>query len=186
MTNIFTAKWPFYVAGIALPILILLGLFCFDSVLGLSESWLELSAYFEDKPNDLPPLNWQTALLGGIFIGALIGALASNQFKFELLMPTEGSSFGTKFMRTAIAMVGGGFLVMVGSQLAGEVPFGQLAAAIQMAPGAWLYIASFIVTAVFLSILWAQKSGGGGKGASKSGASATAGEAAPKKTTPRK
>jgi len=166
--NIFTAKWPFYVAGLLLPVLIVLGLFCFDSVLGLSESWLAIFDYIEDGSKGLPPLNWQTGLLGGIFLGALIGSVASDQFKCEVLLPDSGSS-GGRFVRTLATMVGGGFLLMAGSLLAGEVPFGQLAAAVQLSPGGWLYLAGFLATACFLSIIWAQKSGGG-KSPAKGGA----------------
>ncbi len=164
MANIFTAKWPFWVAGVGLPALLALGLWCFDAPLGLSQSWLMLVEYFDRGAEGLPPLDWRTALAGGIFIGALIGSAASGGFKLEATLPGVAGGAGTQLLKTLLLTVAGGFLLMAGALLAGEAPFGQLAAAIQLAPGGWLYLGGFLSAAIFLAVLLAQKGGAGGSG----------------------
>ena len=49
--------------------------------------------------------------------------------------------------------MGGGFLVMLGIQLAGDSVFGQISAAMQLSGGAWVFLIAMTVTGCALAIL---------------------------------
>ena len=114
-------------------------------------------------------MDWQFGLLFGIFVGALGMAALSGDLKPKF---SEGS--GTAgFMRTALAGLAGGFLVMTGVQLAGDSVLGQFAAGIQLSGAAWVFLIAFAASAVLLTVLLAQRGGGkssAGKPAGKASA----------------
>ncbi len=176
--NLFTAKWPFYISGPLLALLMVLSLFIFDDVIGLGDALTVATEYCggavtERQFGDPPPLDWQLGLLIGLFIGALVGALMGNKFKPEL-MAEGGGSFTVKTLRTVGCGMGGGFLVMLGIQLAGDSVFGQISAAMQLSGGAWVFLIAMTVTGCALAILLERRGEGGAsaKGASGKGAAA--------------
>lgn len=160
--KILTGKWPFYISGLLLPLLAVLGLYLFDDVLGMSDAAVAFSGYcseaIEEKAiGSLPGLDWQNGILIGLLIGALAGSLCSGNWKFQFFFDDQ-KGFGAKFVKTILYSFIGGFLVMLGSQLAGETLFGQYAAAIQLSAGAWIYLVVFFVVALILSLLFEQHS----------------------------
>ena len=168
MLKLITGKWPFYVSGLLMALLINLALYLFNAPVGMSDGYLTLSQYcnkvIEKHQLEPPALDWQTGFLVGIFIGALITAVMSKQWKFEFFpddlkvghaIPSAG--------KCLIHGVAGGFLVMLGLQLAGDSFFGQWAAAAQLAPGAWIFMLSFFITGSLVAIVMAKRDAGGGK-----------------------
>jgi len=169
MLKLFSGQWPFYVSGLLMALLINLALYLFDATVGMSDGYLTLSQYcnrmIEAHQLTSPPaIDWQTGFLIGIFVGALLAALLSKQWKFEFfpadLKAGHGLASAGKCLLHGIV---GGFLVMLGLQLSGDSFFGQWAAATQLAPGAWIFMLAFFITGSMVAIVMAKRSAAGGK-----------------------
>ncbi len=186
--KIVTAKWSPYVAGPLIALVLVAGFYVLDSPMGISEGYQVLSEYCKQsieiskddnyipKVKDYPPLVWQTALLAGIFVGGLIAAAASSNWKFTVF-PEDRKEKGiiTSTWLTPVQGVVGGFLVMLGLLVAGDSFIGQWAAAFQLSTGAWIFLFSIIIWGViFTGLLSAkysapevQKDGEAGEGEAK-------------------
>lgn len=164
--NIFSGKWPFYLSGTMMALLIIGGLYLFDAPVGMSNGYLTLSHYWgkvieHRQLNQAPEIDWQTGFLIGIFGGALLTALISRQWKFEAF--PDDLHRGNAVVSAGLALLyglSGGFLVMLGLQLAGDSFFGQWAAAVQLSAGAWIFLLAFFITGAMTSIVMARRSGG--------------------------
>ena len=67
---------------------------------------------------DGPKLDWQGMFLVGIFAGALVSALVSGTFRFQLVPDSWKERFGSGWAkRSAVAFVGGA-IAMYGARLA--------------------------------------------------------------------
>lgn len=163
-------KWPFYVSGILIALLIAASLYLFDDTLGMNEGMIMISDYCReviDSPR-LPELepepdNWQLGFLGGIFIGALAASLFSGKWRIKFFSSQEGNFFTSAF-KSLLLGLGGGFLVMLGLQISGDSFFGQVAAAVQLSAGAWIFLIICLVVATLTAILLERrhsKAGGG-------------------------
>lgn len=167
MIKALSGKWPFYVNGVLIALTVILGLYFFNDGLGMSDGMTVISEYCresvqEKKLAEAPPMDWQTGFLFGIFIGALAAAITSGQWKLRVIQESEGGFFHS-FFKTVGFGIGGGFLVMLGLQLAGDTFFGQWAAAIQMSAGAWIFLIAFFAVSVLVAILLERRKEGGGK-----------------------
>lgn len=167
MFKFVSGRWPFYVNGVLIALTVMLGLYIFNDSLGMSDGMTVISEYCKESIRDkhlaeAPVIDWQTGFLIGIFIGALAAAISSGQWKFRISHDSEGGIFRS-FFTTAIYSIGGGFLVMLGLQLAGDTFFGQWAAAMQMSAGAWIFLIAFFATAVLIAILLERRKESGGK-----------------------
>ncbi len=162
-----SGKWSFYVSAVLMAFVINLSLYLFDSPVGMSNGYLSMSQYcgevIRDKEiNSAPVIDWQTGFLIGIFVGALITALICGDWKFSLFPGDAGGDAVKAFGMSIIKGIGGGFLVMLGLQLAGDSLFGQWAGAMQMSAGAWIFLISFFVTGSIATILLSRRSAEGG------------------------
>lgn len=168
--NLFTAKWPFYVSGPLFAVLLVLSLYLFDDQPGMSDAVTVVGEYMGESVADQslsrpPQLDWQLGLLIGIFVGALAAALAGGKYKPEFSAP-GGGAFTEKALRTVGLGLAGGFLVMLGVQLAGDTVFGQLSSALQLSGGAWVFLLAMAISGCTLAILLERRGEGGGKKAS--------------------
>jgi hypothetical protein len=169
ITKIFTGKWSSYVSGAVIAFFFVLALYILNSPTGLSDAYIMISGYCEEslharKVIEPPFLDWQTGFLIGIFIGAIIAAVVGGEWKLRMI-PESGKSVIASAGTTVLTGLGGGFLVMLGLQIAGDSFLGQWAGAIQLSTGSWIFFASLIVWGtVFTAILSAKfgKSGSGG------------------------
>ena len=156
--KILTGKWSFYVNGTLIALFMLLSLYLFDDTLGLSDGMLAISDFCiksVDNGNlEAPPaLNWQLGLLGGVLIGALASAIISGSWKIRFA-PEGSGGIIAGIWKPIVQGIGGGFLVMLGLQLAGDSFWGQWVAAIQLSSGAWIFlITTFIVGSVIAIML---------------------------------
>lgn len=162
ITKIFTGKWSPYLAGSITAFLFVLMLYVLDSPVGMSNAYLMLSEYsgeaFHNRTIEEPPfLDWQTGFLGGIFIGALIASLIGGEWKLRMMPSTEGKSLLASAGATVFLGLAGGFLVMLGLQLAGDSFIGQWAAAIQLSTGAWLFFISILFWGMVFTLVLAAK-----------------------------
>ncbi len=164
--SIFTGKWSFYVNGTLLAVMIVFCLYLFDDTVGMSDGMVVISRYCERAAQEMmvekpPPLDWQTGFLGGIVLGALAAAIMSGNWKIRFFQ--EGASgIVIKSLDTILSGVIGGFLVMLGLQLAGDSFLGQWAAAMQLSGGAWVFLISCFVVAAGTAILLERRREGGG------------------------
>ncbi|MDD5697771.1 MAG: YeeE/YedE thiosulfate transporter family protein [Victivallaceae bacterium] len=154
--RILTGKWSFYLNGALLSGMIVLCLYLFKDTVGMNDGMIKISEYVEKTVQEeeitLPPLEWQTGFLGGIFIGALAASLMSGNWKIRLFQEGE-SGLITKSLKTVLYGIGGGFLVMLGLQLAGDSFLGQWSGALQLAGGAWIFLTSSFAVASGMAIL---------------------------------
>ena len=163
MTKLKKTNWPFYVTGPLLALWIVLALSCFNDNIGLSEDLTAVGEYCDEAvanreiPQSLPEMIWSHLLLAGVIAGAALAAVAGRSFRLE----TTGSD-GSGLVSAATAALrgaAGGFLVMLGIQLAGESVWGETAAAIQLAPGGWLFWLGLALGGATPAILLAHRSG---------------------------
>lgn len=168
MAKVFSSKWSFWISGLVIALLFNLALYLFDSPIGMSDGYLPLEQYCgkvisKGSLKSPPSLDWQTGFLFGIMIGAFIAAVLSGCWKFEFFPADMGKEFFPAFGKSVLKGFLGGFLVMLGMQIAGDSFFGQWAAAMQLSAGAWLFLITFFVTGTVLTILLAKRAEGAGK-----------------------
>lgn len=168
--RILTGKWSFYVNGIFLSGMIALCLYLFRDTVGMNDGMMMISEYAEttveqtadSKDIDLPPLDWQTGFLGGIFIGAFAASLMSGNWKIRIFQDRE-SGIVAKGLKTVLLGFIGGFLVMLGLQLAGDSFLGQWSGALQLSGGSWIFLVSCFAVACGVAIMLEQRNGSGGE-----------------------
>lgn len=168
--RLLTGKWSFYINGALLSGMIVLCLYLFQDTVGMNDGMIKISEYAEqtaeqvseDEEIDLPPLEWQTGFLGGIFIGALAAALMSGNWKVRFFQDKE-SGIVSKSLKTVLYGLGGGFLVMLGLQLAGDSFLGQWSGALQLSGGSWIFLVSCFAVASGIAILLENRGESGGE-----------------------
>lgn len=162
ITKLFTGKWSPYLSGSIIAFLFVFMLYVLDSPVGMSNGYLMLSEYcqeaYHNRTIEEPPfLDWQTGFLGGILIGAFIASLIGGQWKLRMMPETEGKSLIASAGSTVFFGIAGGFLVMLGLQLAGDSFIGQWAAAVQLSTGAWLFFLSILFWGIIFTLIMAAK-----------------------------
>lgn len=168
--GILTGKWSFYINGALLSGMIVLCLYLFQDTVGMNDGMIKISEYAaetaeqvsESEEIDLPPLEWQTGFLGGIFIGALAASLMSGNWKIRFFHDEE-SRIIHKSLKTVFYGMGGGFLVMIGLQLAGDSFLGQWSGALQLSGGSWIFLVSCFAVASGIAILLENRGESGGE-----------------------
>lgn len=162
ITKLFTGKWSPYLAGSIIAFLFVLMLYILDSPVGMSDAYLMLAEYSETAYHNRiikePPfLDWQTGFLGGILIGALLAAILGGDWKLRMMPDSKGKNLFASAGATVLLGLLGGFLVMLGLQLAGDSFIGQWAAAIQLSSGSWIFFLSVLFWGVIFTIILAAK-----------------------------
>jgi hypothetical protein len=165
----FTGKWSSYLSGACIALLFVFALYVLNSPVGMSNAYLMLSEYCKETINaravkELPFLDWQTGFLLGIFIGAMVTAIVSGNWRLRLIPDGGGRGVVASAGVTAFTGFVGGFLVMLGLQLAGDSFMGQWAAAIQLSTAAWVFFASVFVFGIVFTAVGAARKGSGGNG----------------------
>ena len=156
--KILFGKWPAPFCGFLLALLLLAAIELFGSPVGLSDTLTAVAAYctesIEQKELASPPeFDWQNGLIAGVFIGALCASLMSADWKLSLFFEDKLRFNGLKSLFYGLL---GGFLVIAGSQLAGDIPAGQYSNALQQSIGAWLFLGCFLLTALAGTFLLAK------------------------------
>ena len=167
--KLFTGRWSSYLSGTIIAFFFILALYILDSPVGMSKSYIIISKYCEQSiharaVHEWPFLDWQTGFLGGIFLGALIAALVGGNWKLRMLPDSNGRSLLASAGATVVTGLAGGFMVMLGLQLAGDSFLGQWAAAIQLSTGAWVFFLSLLVWGIIFTAVIAAKFAKSGDG----------------------
>jgi len=168
--RLLTGKWSFYINGAMLSGMIVLCLYLFQDTVGMNDGMIKISEYAEETAEqvseneeiDLPPLEWQTGFLGGILIGALAASLMSGNWKIRFFQDKE-SGIISKSLKTVFYGLGGGFLVMIGLQLAGDSFLGQWSGALQLSGGSWIFLVSCFAVASGIAITLENRGESGGE-----------------------
>lgn len=163
--------WSPYIAGVGLGLTLLATFYIAGWGLGASSAFSLLAGvgmeklspefmhslkYFSGYLNVKSPLmNWVVFEIGGLFLGALVGATLSRNFGLKLdRAPSMG---GNTRVMTAFA---GGILIGFSSRLARGCTSGvALSGGAQLAVAGWafvvaMFVAGFIFAAVFFRRLW--------------------------------
>ncbi len=162
--------WSPYLAGIVLGLTLLATFYFVGWGLGASSAFSLLTgvgvnklspdyagrlAYFTQYLNVKAPLmNWVLFEVGGLFLGAFIGAIFSKNFRF-MLDKGRSMSVRTRLM-TAF---GGGILIGFAGRLARGCTSGvALSGGAQLAVAGWVFVvamfASGLIAAKFMRRLW--------------------------------
>ena len=132
----FKRIWNPYIAGAGTGLLIVFSVWIsgkffgtstsFARVAALIEEWIGIdtatNAYFTVKGGKygagvLP--DWQLLFVGGIFIGALISARSSGDFKFQTVPDMWRKRFGSNPFKRGLTAFFGGVIALFGARLAG-------------------------------------------------------------------
>lgn len=103
----------------------------------------------------VPAWDYGTLFLVGTFLGALLSALITRTFKWELVPATWNERFGGKIIPRFAAAFFGGALAMFGARLAGGCTSGHgISGSLQLAVSSWTFFlvmfASGVVSAKLL------------------------------------
>jgi uncharacterized membrane protein YedE/YeeE len=108
------------------------------------------SAYWK---KNIPAWDYGTLFLFGTFLGALLSALVSRSFHWEIVPETWRQRFGARPATRLAAAFFGGVLTMFGARLAGGCTSGHgISGSLQLAVSSWTF---FVV--MFLSGLLTAK-----------------------------
>ena len=161
-------KWHSSVNALLLIFMVMLGLYLFDDNIGLFST---LSAVFGSAENavrnsDMPQIDWtwQLGLLGGVFFGGFCGALITGSFKIVWGLE-DAHGFSGKVFKSIFYSLLSGFLVMLGAIMAGDILFGQLAAAMEISAGAWFFLVFALITAGITALFIERRTQNSGTGA---------------------
>ena len=102
------------------------------------------------------PFDYCTVFIFFMMTGAFCASLFSNNFRLQIA-PDCGGSFTSRHFKGVVGGFLGGFITMLGVQLAGENIFGQLIGAIQLSGSAWLFLFGMMFSGIFLAILFDRK-----------------------------
>lgn len=169
MKSLLKATWSFPFAGAVFALIFCLALYLLDTPAGMTNAYIMLAKYCEETASggelrETIPFDWQTGVLLGIFIGAFAAAVLGGEWKFALFPEDrENKKFIPSLLATPINGFGGGFLVMLGLQLAGDSLIGQWAAAAQLATGAWIFFSAVLLFGLASAAVMGKASGAGGK-----------------------
>lgn len=171
----FTEKWSSYLSGVCIALLFVFALYVLNSPVGMTNAYLMMAEYCKETINaravkELPFLDWQTGFLLGIFIGAMLTAIVSGKWRLRLF--PDGGERGVVASSGISVFTGfaGGFLIMMGLQLAGDSLIGQWAAAIQLSTAAWVFFSSVVIFGILFTAIGSMRKrsrAAGGDGKSK-------------------
>lgn len=113
--------------------------------------------YFTEKT---PKISWETALVVGVFLGALLGSVWSGDREKTVVPPIWKQRFGSSVgLRFAAAFFGAG-LMMFGARLAQGCTSGHgISGTLQLAASSWVFSFLFFGTGVVTALLMYGKKG---------------------------
>jgi len=157
-------RWSPYTVGAGIGILSWITFGLMGKALGVSTTFVRLAGLIESifvpahvKANgyyakyiiEQPAVDWQMALVVGLFIGALVSSLLGRSHKVEHVPKLWASRFGPgKGYRYLGAFVGGIF-VLIGARMAGGCTSGHgISGGLQYAVGSWVFFVVLLLSGV--------------------------------------
>ncbi len=149
-------RWSPYVAGICIALLYLLSFFFLGKMLGSTKTFVRLAAalWYFINPQHLQSnayymgylqnsywINWQFALVIGIFIGSYIASKLYANIKIVDVPSIWKNSFGPNKKVRYLGAFLGGVIILFGARLAGGCTSGHaLAGGMQLAVSGWIFM----------------------------------------------
>lgn len=162
-----TVRWPPYLVGAGIGVLVLLSFILVNRPIGCSTAYTRTSGLLErlfrgEKVEQkayykkfVPKLGWEMMLMVGIIIGAFISSYASGAFSYEMVPEIWSTAFASSvYLRAAGALLGG-FLIGFGARMANGCTSGHgISGTMQLAVSSWIAFICFFVggslTALFM------------------------------------
>ncbi len=158
--------WSPYAAGVLLGITCILAVLLAQHLLGASSAIASIASNVVQKaaPDGLgkgiyfkfimpPGFNWEIALLVGIFLGGMLGAVSSGTFGLHWNNdPTWKKVFGTQRWRRFVIGFGGAILLQIGAGIAGGCTSGlAISGGMLLAPSAFLFMAGMFISGIVVT-----------------------------------
>ena len=97
----------------------------------------------------VPAWDYGTLFIVGTFLGAVLSAVISGRFHFELVPSVWKERYGTAIAPRFLAAFVGGTLTMFGARLAGGCTSGHgISGSLQLAVSSWTFFVVMFITAI--------------------------------------
>ena len=159
-------NWNPYLAGGVSGVLAVLSVWLTGKFLGASTTFVRAAGMIERLFNServaqmdyfvktTPKIDWQFMFVAGIFIGALIGSLASRSFKWQAVPDMWSERFGSRRIPRAITAFVGAVIAIFGARLAGGCPSGHgLSGMMQLSISGYISLVCFFAGGVVMARL---------------------------------
>lgn len=149
-------KWSPYVVGVLIGLLSFSTFFLYHKTLGTSTTFVRLAAliwnstnpshlenntYYVNTLSNHTWIDWQCALVFGIFIGAFLAGKMSGSSHATQALNIWENRFGKKPLKRSFAAFIGGIILLFGARLAGGCTSGHaIAGGMQMALTSWIFM----------------------------------------------
>lgn len=149
-------KWSPYIVGIFIGLTFLASYIFFSKTLGSSTSFVKMAAwmhqifnssaidqnsYYKDYFNSFAWIDWQVALVIGVFLGAFLSIKLSHQKSCHTRHKTSARSKFLSFI--------GGILVILGARFAGGCTSGHaISGGIQLAVSGYLFMMGVFIAGI--------------------------------------
>ncbi len=126
----------------------------------LLENWIAPEhasqlTYFKETLSKSPLIDWQFALVVGIFVGAFLAAFLARSFNTISVTKIWGERFGYSRAKRFLGAFLGGAILMFGARLAGGCTSGHgISGGLLFAVSSWLFIVAAFLTAIPFSFLF--------------------------------
>jgi uncharacterized membrane protein YedE/YeeE len=157
-------RWSAFVVGTFLAILSVSSFYFLNHTLGTSTAFvriaasfwavvnaehLETNTYYKSYLDHNSWINWQSASVFGIFIGAYIAAAFSKQTAKAYSPEIWNNRFGSSRLKRSIGAFIGGVIILFGARLAGGCTSGHIiSGGMQLAISGWLFMAGLFAAAI--------------------------------------
>lgn len=154
-------RWSPYWVGLGIGVLSWFALATADHPLGITTAFEHSAAlveqavapdlaaqneYFAEKA---PKISWETMLVVGVFLGALLSALGSGDREKTVVPPIWRQRFGSSVVLRFTAAFFGGGMMMFGARLAQGCTSGHgISGSLQLAASSWLFTIVFFGTGI--------------------------------------
>lgn len=159
-------QWSPYGVGIGIGLLSCVAFLLSDKPIGCSTAFSRTSGMIErlfrgEKVGEkayykkfTPSIDWEWMLVVGIFIGALISARLSGDFRAEWVPAKWAITFGSNpILRWGVALIGG-VVMGVGARWAGGCTSGHgISGTLQLAVSSWLAVLCFFVGGIATALM---------------------------------
>lgn len=162
--------WNPYAVGAGIGVLSTISIFTIGKTLGTSSAFVRVigfleslfwpdyvanSLYFQKNFLGKPIIDWQIALVIGLFFGSALAAYWYKTCQIEAVPSIWQKNFGSSVARRSISAFVGGIIILFGARMAGGCTSGKaISSGLQLGISAWIFImtlfAAGIVTARIL------------------------------------
>ncbi|MBT3827589.1 YeeE/YedE family protein [bacterium] len=172
--NLLQRLWSPYVVGLCLGVLSWITFGLMGHMLGTSTTFVRIAAafwsifspshfansiYYRRHLANNSWINWQFALIIGLFIGSYLAKKLSGSKEVVYVPKLWKKAFGSSFALRAIAAFIGGVFVMFGARFAGGCASGHgLSGSMQLALSGWLFMMGLFIVGIPTALLLYKRS----------------------------